>query len=365
MSTAAVSFFSKEENQAVLRRFALALESKAPIEAPAPDVIQPLSLFFKVLVSNTNAFDQHCSMNIEWIGARFIGALVEFTETKPEKHGNALIAIFISAYRFLCELEFTQPDDLSFELRSVKKFVDENLERFSGDEKQQLVYANYIMPASVMKKLINSPALAEFKSFAETAKSAVNLKEAWDKELKEKNEEIEALRNGLGRITTTYNFVGIVKGFEALAAVKKGERLRSFIALLVLGAVMVVPVLAQLWFTAVNIDTIDSHRNTLIYSLPPLIALEVILLYFFRVVLSNYRSVTTQLLQINLRISLCQFIQSYSEYSTKIKKQDPGALEKFESLIFSGITTDSELLPSTFDGVEQIAKLVNSIRGKN
>ena len=93
-----------------------------------------------------------------------------------------------------------------------------------------------------------------------------------------------------------------------------------------------------------------------------LIALEVILLYLFRVVLLHFRGVSTQMLQINLRISLCQFIQSYSEYSMKIKKQDAGALEKFETLIFSSITSDSDALPSTFDGVEQIAKLVNSIR---
>ena len=281
---------------------------------------------------------------------------------KPENQSGLLISIFTSAYRFLCELDFSQPGELSFELRAIRNFVEENLERFVGTERQQLVYANYVMPANIIKKLIHSPALAEFKAFTETAKAASDLKLEWDKEIKAKGEEIEALRNGLSRITTTYNFVGLVQGFENLASAKNGERLRSFISLIALGALMVAPVAVQLWFTASHIDTIDSHRNTLVYSLPPLIALEVILLYLFRVVLLHFRGVTTQLLQINLRISLCQFIQSYSEYSTKIKKQDAGALEKLESLIFSGITSDSEALPSTFDGVEQIAKLVNSIR---
>lgn len=364
MSTTAISFFSKEENQALLKRFALALESIPAIEPPTPDVIAPLKRFIQILANHTSAFDQHCTANIEWIGEQFIGELKMFPKTKPEDLPNVLISIFTSAYRFLCELEFSQPGDLSFELRSVKTFVEENLEKFVGVVRQELVYASYVMPANVIKKLINNPALAEFKAFSETAKAATDLKAVWDKEIKEKNEEIEALRDGLGRITTTYNFVGLVKGFENLASVKKGERLRSFIALLALGVVMVLPVVVELWFTITHIDTIDTHRNTLVYSLPPLIALEVILLYFFRVVLSHFRSITTQLLQINLRISLCQFIQSYSEYSTKIKKQDAGALEKFESLIFSGITSDSESLPSTFDGVEQIAKLVNSIRGK-
>lgn len=363
MNTTAASFFSKEENQAIFRRFVVALESVQADEATSPNVLVPLKQFFRTLTSNTNVFDQHCATNIEWIGQHFIEQLDEFTGAKLENRRGLLISIFVMAYRFLCELDFSQPNDLSFELRTIRNFVDENLEKFTGIERQQLIYANYVMPANITKKLIHSPALAEFKAFAETAKAASELKLEWEKEIKAKSEEIEALRDGLSRITTTYNFVGLVNGFENLASTKKSERRRSFISLLALGALIVMPVAAQLWFTASHIDTIDSHRNTLMYSLPPLIALEVILLYLFRVVLLHFRGTTTQLLQINLRISLCQFIQSYSEYSTKIKKQDANALDKFESIIFSGITSDSEALPSTFDGVEQIAKLLNSIRG--
>lgn len=363
MNTTAESFFSKEENQAILRRFTLALESIQETNDAAPKVLEPLKTFFRIFIKNTNVFDQHCTVNIEWIGNRFIEQLADFPQIKPEKQIDSLISIFTSAYRFLCELDFSQKDDLSFELRGIKNFADENLEKFSGTDRQQIVYANYIMPINVAKKLIHSPELIEFKEFSKNVTTASELKKTWEKEIKEKEEEIVALREGLNRVNTKYNFVGIVNGFENLAAIKKWERLRSFISLLVLGALMVMPVVGQLWFTAIHIDTIESHRNTLMYSVPPLIALEVILLYFFRVVLLNFRCTTTELLQINLRISLCQFIQSYSEYSAKIKKQDSSALEKFENLIFSGITSDRDSIPSTFDGVEQIAKLVNSIRG--
>lgn len=364
MSTTSEAFFNKEENQAILRRFALALQS-----APSPghstlDVIPYLRQFFKILIANTSAFDQYCTVNIEWIGQQFIDGISNFNETKSEDRQESLASIFVSAYRFICELEFSQSGDLSFELRSIKGFVADNLENFSVSDRQQLVYANYIMPAQITKKLINSPALVEFKKFAETAKAAEDLKIVWDRELKEKNEEITVLRAGISRAVTAYNFVGLVKGFESLANVKEKEQRHSFISLLALGIVMVLPILTQLWFTVSRIDTVDSHRNTLIYLLPSFITLEVIFLYFFRIVLSNYRSVSTQLLQIDLRISLCQFIQNYAEYSTKIKKQDASALEKFENLIFSGIAMDGAILPSTFDGIEQIAKLVNSVRGK-
>ncbi len=84
MSTTATSFFSKEENQAVLRRFSEALNSIQKIDPPMPNVLAPLKLFFKILIINTNIFDQHCTANIEWIGKQFIEQLIEFSEKKIE-----------------------------------------------------------------------------------------------------------------------------------------------------------------------------------------------------------------------------------------------------------------------------------------
>jgi len=45
-----------------------------------------------------------------------------------------------------------------------------------------------------------------------------------------------------------------------------------------------------------------------------------------------------------------------------MKMQDSSALEKFESLIFSGVFSNPEKLPSTFDGVEQIGSLIKSVK---
>ncbi|HGE6119725.1 hypothetical protein [Vibrio cholerae] len=77
----------------------------------------------------------------------------------------------------------------------------------------------------------------------------------------------------------------------------------------------------------------------------------------------NYRSTKAQIMQIELRQTLCQFIQSYAEYASEIKSKDTTSLEKFENLIFSGILSDAEKLPSTFDGLEQIGKLLKSVKG--
>ena len=50
----------------------------------------------------------------------------------------------------------------------------------------------------------------------------------------------------------------------------------------------------------------------------PLIGVELILIYFFRVTLKHYYSLQTQIMQLDFRYFLCQFIGAYSEYSRKI-----------------------------------------------
>ncbi|ENO7354865.1 hypothetical protein Q4R08_09425 [Morganella morganii] len=57
------------------------------------------------------------------------------------------------------------------------------------------------------------------------------------------------------------------------------------------------------------------------------------------------------------------FIQGYTEFSTKYN--DQSSLSKFESLVFSNVIPDSKKIPSTLDGLEQLAKLFESIKGKN
>ncbi|MDX7568723.1 hypothetical protein SJ550_24910, partial [Serratia marcescens] len=82
-----------------------------------------------------------------------------------------------------------------------------------------------------------------------------------------------------------------------------------------------------------------------------------------RIALHDYKSLKTQINQIELRKSLCKFIQSYAQYSSKIKKDDASALEKFETIIFSNIVMTDDKLPSTFDGIESIANLIKSTKG--
>lgn len=202
MPTTTTTFFATEQNRAAILNFAAVVRTLPPLEAPTPDVTQSLKVFFAVLSGNLEAFDQHCTINIEWLGKHYIGQLVSFVENRGEKSDELLLNIFTISYRFLCELEFSQPGDLSFELRGIKNFVSNSLEQFEGTNRQQLVYANYVMPANVAKRLIHDSSLADFKEFASSASAAKKLKEEWDKEIVEKNAEIEGLRKSIDRVKT-------------------------------------------------------------------------------------------------------------------------------------------------------------------
>ena len=363
MSGVGNQFFSLEKNKLIIGSFLTVLESMEPLREPDPEIVGPLRKFFSIFSANTASFDEHCIANIGWIGESFMVRLTEYVTQRSERSRENLFDIFTSSYRLLCELEFSQPGELSLQLRSVKKFVDENLERFAADDRQQIVYANYVMPAYVAKRLIQDSSLADYKAFSSSIAVARDLKKTWDSELKEKKAEVDELRATIERLKTQYNFVGLVNGFENLVKKKVRDKFWSFLSLILLGFFMLVPACVHLWFVFSHSVSIDESKTVLVYTVPAVVTLELIILYFFRVVLVNHRGLQTQLLQLDLRISLCQFIQSYADYSVKIKKNDAAALEKFEAVVFSSLVFDGEKLPATFDGVEQIAKLVKSVRG--
>lgn len=359
----ATSLFAEPTNTALLRRFAQDLRS-LPDGSIAPDgLTYNLAQILDLMISNPAKFDEFASINVEWIGQNFIGEINNYFGLSVEKRPGAIRSIFTSAYRFLCELEFTQPAEPSFEIRRIMNFVHDNLEGFEGTDRQQLVYAAYTMPAQVAKKLIGHPSITEFRKFSETVEVSRKLKEQWDGELNKRQNLLEGLTENIKKITSEYNFVGLVHGFQELKGNKEKERTFSFISLIVIGLAMLALPLAQVSFVIERLAQIEDHKATLVYSLPTIVAVEIVLLYFFRVVLGQFRSVKAQLLQVDLRISLCQFIESYADYVSKLREKDSSALIKFEALIFSGLVTEESGIPSTFDGAEQIVSIIRSLRG--
>lgn len=198
---------------------------------------------------------------------------------------------------------------------------------------------------------------------------SITLKETSDKIQKsvdEKLERVEQLSDTLENIKQGFNFVALSDGFSRMLNEKKASK-KWILSLLFLIAVIisVIPVFKMI--PACEMIPIckifsDGGTNLTWQQIAISAGLELVLIYFFRVVLFHYRTVQTQIMQLDLRLSLCQFIQSYAEYAKEIKTNDKDALDKFENLIFSSILSSDEKIPSTFDGLEQLNSLIKQFK---
>jgi len=65
---------------------------------------------------------------------------------------------------------------------------------------------------------------------------------------------------------------------------------------------------------------------------------------------------------LELRISLCQFIDAYSKFEIEINRDGSALLSNFEALVFSLIVAKESDIPPLIDGVNQIADLISKIR---
>ncbi|OOF88831.1 hypothetical protein BKG94_04435 [Rodentibacter ratti] len=188
--------------------------------------------------------------------------------------------------------------------------------------------------------------------------------ESIDEFLKGKQNEVNILAEQLKEQKTAFNFVGLSKGFENILSKKISAKWCSFGIMstffIILSALPAAFIGGRFFglFCEYNIKWDEIGWEQML----PVLGLELIFIYFFRVVLTHYNSVQTQIMQIELRQSLCQFIQSYAEYAKEIKEKDGISLEKFENLIFSSILSTPDKVPSTFDGIEQLSNLIKNIK---
>lgn len=93
----------------------------------------------------------------------------------------------------------------------------------------------------------------------------------------------------------------------------------------------------------------------------PLAVVELFLLFYFRILLSNYNSANAQLLQLKMRESVCQFVEDYIKFK---KTCNVDELEKFEALIFSNLMPSAEQIPATFEGLEHLGKILGEFKPK-
>lgn len=180
-------------------------------------------------------------------------------------------------------------------------------------------------------------------------------------EVEQKVQEVTRLKENLEKQKNEYNFIGLSKAFHQMKRMKKIElksEQKYNIFLRVVIAILLSLKLSYAIFG--NVNEFDAKFAFISLSSIFLIA---VLIYFFRISLINIKSIKSQILQLDLRLSLCQFIHNYSTESKDMRDNMKDSLEKFESIIFSPIVANEEQIPTTFDNLDQFIKMMNVANG--
>lgn len=351
--------FETDQSKIVLGNFKRKIDGLVPSNDFEKQRNNLILLVVRSMENNPKQWDSFCQINIEWIGDQYISKLSdEETELSKER----LDDICSMCFRFLFELYISMKNELSMDLKAATRFVFNNVELFENNAKEEIEYTIHSMPIGILKSIINSESIGSIKDFNVFLSNAEKRKKEWEKDLSARESRVNKLKDSLSKYEKAFNFVGLYQGFDDLAVGKSSERDTTLRWLKVLSFLIVLPVLLEIVIIYMHIDDISAIKDELIFSIFPVLSLSAIGIYYFRVLLFNYKSVKSQLLQIDLRKTLCKFIQHYSEYSSEIKKQDSESLAKFENIIFSRIVTEEGNLPSTYDGIEQIGKLIKSAK---
>ncbi|EGA63910.1 hypothetical protein [Vibrio brasiliensis] len=356
------SLFRSTNVQAIIKRFLNNTKDNPAAGGRERVRLDIVRAIVGLIIRNPDDWDENCPFNIEHRGNSFIEDLRSFSYEDPK----AFLSIYTDSVRFLLEYDFLTDASRQGE-HEIAPLISKITEDYgslevSSDDRWQLHYAFNIMPGNILKKFLANNNIKSAVDFKERLDDAERLKKEWDAELETKEKTVGELSGKLNTLKTAYNFVGLYQGFDKLSEDKKTEQKWLFWSLVGMAILILTPLVLEFWALTFGeaAKTFDGLGS--LVRLMPLVSIEVILIYFFRIILMNYRSVKTQVMQIELRKTLCSFIQGYAEYAKGIKEKDSDLLDRFENLIFSGIISDSEKLPSTFDGLEQLGNMIKNIK---
>lgn len=320
------------------------------------------------MINSEDCWFSTCPFNYSYLGEHFVVKLEDLQFTLHKENPELFDTIFLITIRFLRE------NMLESYRRSSGKILDDEIyssiwnwfKSLTNNDVvpsmiSQLNYIQSDYSLILLNDYLGNKSFQAFLNYEENIKKieqhSIALKETSDniqKSADEKLEKVKQLSDTLENLKQGFNFVALSDGFSRMLNEKKSSK-KWVLLLLFLIAVIISAIPAYKFLS-------DVGANLTWQQIAISVGLELVLIYFFRVVLFHYRTVQTQIMQLDLRLSLCQFIQSYAEYSKEIKTNDKDALDKFENLIFSSILSSDEKIPSTFDGLEQLSNLIKQFK---
>ncbi|AZL68822.1 hypothetical protein [Pseudomonas oryziphila] len=307
------------------------------------------------MAKNDARFDKACIFNIAINGNKF-RSLVRQAASVENLSVRDVEVIAAYAYGFSVEYQVVDSADLPSDLAiAMQEFIKSEL---GAEAKGHVEYVQYSMLIGVMRYYLQGSDFVSIKNLPGLMKKAQDANKLVSQNVDSKLKEVKELEDALTKLKTKFNFVGLSQAFGQMRNYKRWERLYNFIGLILLGGAMISPAIAKIYcyYFEVPLPPMD------IYTAVSVAALELLLVFFFRVALHNFRAVKAQILQLDLRVALVQFIQDYAKYVKGQKNEGGVSLEKFEQVVFSGLVSGESDLPSTFDGLDGLAKIIKNLK---
>lgn len=350
-------FFGKSQNLEDIKALEIKLEVYLKDRGGSEvdyEIYQLIYFAVRHMAKYSRSFDSQCAFNIANIGEKFIEEVRGFSF---ESRAGVEIT-FSCCYRFLMEYQITSPDEGADELRTVLYNTDYGSLNLTPSVASQIRYAGHQMVVGVIKSYLHHPEMVDLKELPALLKKARTEQDQFKKDYTQRKVKVDELKGALDNYQDAFNFVGLHKGFGELKERKEKEKERGVFLMGVLVVLMLLPFIVKF----LNILFADGLVVVSLDSYVLLVGFELLLMYFFRIVLHNFKSVQAQLLQVDLRMTLCQFIQSYTKYAKEIKSGDADLLLRFEQVVFSGIVNSDDAIPSSFDGLDQLSKIISSFK---
>lgn len=370
-------FFTDESIQDVLRKTKDIISEKIDNSINPTfenEILKHLQFIFSSILENPDFWNMNCSICIDEYGKRLKSYLFGISQDNAINADQAQ-SVFSLAFTFWRELEISTGYERSPSEDEIINFTRKNIDLFEPYSRIRIEYADRDLPTALFKKILNSNAIDSLRGISKTIQEAEALTQLWNDKLGDKIDSAKKLEQSVIKYGDAFNFVGLNKGFSLLLKTKKKERCGLIVIMSIISALIVGPLIYKLWHLSSDMNNYTGFAYILKNSSPQInisstmlflfsaISYIAVMLYFFRVALFNYKSVCAQILQIELRMTLCRFIQHYSEHAAAIKKNSDVTLDRFETVIFSGLVSNDSDLPTTFDGVEQLVSLFKTVKG--
>lgn len=275
-------------------------------------------------------------------------------------------SLYLTLYADMYEFSLVTEDPFlrSFFSQQSEELVF-NSDHLSEDSFKRLTYLWFIIPKEVFNRHLQQhldpeviETVAMLKSNKDFMAEKLTANDLLKKEIKEIQKSLEAQKS-------EYNFVGLSKGFTSLKTSKKTELDAEKITYNRLMIIIISLIIIKAVWSVYYLSTSEINSPMFIMVTVSTVLFLFILLYFFRISLVNVKSIKSQILQIDLRLTLCQFIHNYDSNTKDLREGMKESFSKFESVIFSPLVATEDQMPSTFDGLEQLTGMIGLFNKKS